>query len=235
MLKLTSVEEGPIFARFVKNSNGSKVIGIKVIGLTGGIACGKSTVAAILHNMGIITIDADQIAHQEMEMETGTQVYTEIVREFGSQILTVEGRINRRELGKIVFTNPNAKIKLENITHPVIIDIIKTLIRRYTMENIRLVVVEIPLLVESAANLFDVIWVVSADPKLQLERLIKYRNLSRTEAESRLANQFMIPDKEGKTAIIIYNNKGFDDLKLEVIRLVKMLNQDLGLPDKGPL
>jgi dephospho-CoA kinase len=195
---------------------------IKVIGLTGGIACGKSSVAAILRKLGISVIDADQIAHQVIAV--GTQAYIEIVAEFGSHIVAADGRINRQALGKIVFNDQIARAKLESITHPVIINKIKELIRCYAAENHKLVIVETPLLFETGLeNLFDDIWVVSADPGLQLERLMKLRNLNRAEAEQRLTTQLPLRDKEGKADIIIYNNREFSDLESEVIRLVERL------------
>lgn len=196
---------------------------MKVIGLTGGIACGKSTVAAILRKLGVKLIDADEIAHRIYL--PGTPSYTEIVREFGPDILDADGPINRKRLGEIVFQSQTARSKLEGITHPVIVQEINDLINAAKFENCPLLVVEVPLLFEAGLDgQFDYIWVVSAHPDIQLKRLIKRNHLTLEEAAARLSAQLPLSDKEGKADVIIYNNSEINHLEDEIKQLLETVN-----------
>ncbi len=196
---------------------------MKVIGLTGGIACGKSSVGDILRKLGVKVIDADEIAHQIYQ--PGTPVHSKIVTEFGQDILDAGGRINRQKLGKIVFQNQAARLRLEAITHPVIIQEIDNLVNTARSENYPILVVEVPLLFEAGLERqFDYIWVVSARPDVQLERLMKRNRLSREEATARLAVQLSLDYKEGKADVIVYNNNDLSDLEEEIKRLLETVN-----------
>lgn len=196
---------------------------MKVIGLTGGIACGKSSVGDILRKLGVKVIDADEIAHQIYQ--PGTPVHSKIVTEFGPDILDADGRINRQKLGKIVFQNQAARLRLEAITHPVIIQEIDNLVNTARSENYPILVVEVPLLFEAGLERqFDYIWVVSARPDVQLERLMKRNRLSREEATARLAVQLSLDYKEGKADVIVYNNNDLSDLEEEIKRLLETVN-----------
>lgn len=196
---------------------------MKVIGLTGGIACGKSTVGTILRKLGVKLIDADEIAHRIYL--PGTPSYAEIVREFGSDILDADGPINRKRLGEIVFLSQTARSKLEGITHPVIVQEINDLINAAKFENCPLLVVEVPLLFEAGLDgQFDYIWVISAHPDIQLKRLIKRNNLTPEEAAARLSAQLPLSDKEGKADVIIYNNSEINHLEDEIKQLLETVN-----------
>lgn len=184
---------------------------MKLIGLTGGIACGKSSVAAILKSLGVMVIDVDEITHQIYQPET--PCYSKIIDEFGPHILETDGRINRQKLGEIIFNSTPDRLKLERITHPEIIHKMNDLIRLAGLENLELLVVEVPLLFEAGLEgQFDEIWVVSAGPDQQLERLMNRNNLTREEAVARLSAQLPLRDKEGKADVVIDNNHEFDNL-----------------------
>lgn len=196
---------------------------MKVIGLTGGIACGKSSVGAILRKLGVKVIDADEIAHRIYL--PGTQGYRKIIREFGPDILDNDGQIDRKRLGKIVFHSPEALTKLEGITHPAIMQEIKNGINTARSENCPLIVVEVPLLFEAGLeDQFDCIWVVSAPFDIQIKRLMKRNGLTVEEAEARLAAQLPLSYKEGKADVIIYNNKELYHLEDEIKRLLATIN-----------
>lgn len=196
---------------------------MKLIGLTGGIACGKSTVGAILRKLGVKVIDADEIAHQIYQ--PGTPVHSEIVMEFGPDILAADGQINRQKLGEIIFGDETARSRLEAITHPGIIQKINELIGIAKSENHSLVVVEVPLLFEAGLeSKFDYIWVVSSQRELQLSRLMKRNRLSHEEAAARLAAQLPLEYKEGKADMIIYNNNELSDLEEEIKRHIETVN-----------
>lgn len=192
------------------------------IGLTGGIASGKSSVARIIANHGIPVINADEISHSLLEK--GSDTYNKVLQKFGDVILDKDGAINRKELGRLVFSDNSALKKLEQILHPVIIqEIIEQL---YSMEKAgyQLVIVEVPLLFEAGMeNLFDYIWVVSTTPDKQLLRMIKRDKLSDNEAKQRLNNQLPLTEKEQKAHAVIYNNKDLDALEARVLELLKTM------------
>jgi dephospho-CoA kinase len=196
---------------------------MKVIGLTGGIACGKSSVGDILRKLGVKVIDADEIAHQIYR--PGTPSHAELVKVFGPDILDADGRINRQRLGKIAFQNQEARSRLEQITHPAIIQRIDDLINAAKIENHPLLVVEVPLLFEAGLEEhFDCIWVVSARPDIQLKRLMKRNDLTPEEAAARLSAQLPLDFKEGRADVIIYNNNELIHLEEEIKRLLETVN-----------
>lgn len=193
---------------------------MKVIGLTGGIASGKSSVGAILRKSGVKVIDADEIAHRVYL--PGTPGHREVLREFGPDILNRAGQIDRKRLGQIVFQSPEALKKLENITHPAIIREIDKAIDAAKSENCPLLVVEVPLLFEAGLeNRFDSIWVVSSHPDIQRERLMKRNQLTVEEAAARIAAQLPLSYKEGKADVVIYNNNELIHLEDEIKRLLQ--------------
>lgn len=191
--------------------------GIYLIGLTGGIACGKSTVLAMLAALGARTIDADRVTHRLQQ--PGTPVYQAIVNTFGSQIVTTPGgAIDRRKLGAIVFNDPEALKRLEAIVHPAV----RAEIRRFLDEvagagkyATRLRPVERPIVVIDAIKLIesgwadecDQVWVVTCPVEQQIERLMTTRGMSLAEAQARVAAQ---PPQESRfsRAHVIIDNGG---------------------------
>ncbi|WP_258359616.1 dephospho-CoA kinase [Moorella sulfitireducens (nom. illeg.)] len=160
-----------------------------IIGLTGGIASGKSTVAGILKELGAKVIDTDQIAREVVL--PGQPAYRDIVAAFGGEILYPDGNLNRRALGRIVFSDANARELLNAITHPRIRERVQARIATLRQTDPgAVVVVEAPLLIEAGMNnMVDAIWVVTAPAKVRLKRLMERDNLSLQEAESRLRAQ----------------------------------------------
>jgi dephospho-CoA kinase len=196
---------------------------MKVIGLTGGIACGKSSAGVILRKLGVKVIDADEIAHRIYL--PGTSGFAKVIGEFGPDILDTNGQINRKRLGEIVFQSPEARFKLEGITHPIIIQEVNALIDAAKTENCPLLVVEVPLLFEAGLEeMFDYIWVISAHPDVQLKRLMKRNHLTPEEAAARLAAQLPLSDKEGKADVIVYNNSELYHLEDEIKRLLETVD-----------
>ena len=185
------------------------------VGLTGGIASGKSTVADELARHGAIIIDADQLAREVVE--PGTSGLAAIVARFGDQVLT-DGRLNRAALGKIVFSDPQARRDLESIVHPAV--------RRRAAEleaaasPAAVVVHVIPLLVETgqAAN-FDVCVVVDLEPEIQLARLLARTSLGRDEAESRIAAQASRTQRLAAADVVLDNSGTTAELRRQVNHL----------------
>ena len=160
-----------------------------VIGLTGGIASGKSTVAGFLKEWGARVIDTDQIAREVVL--PSQPAYHDIVCAFGKGILAPDGHIDRRALGRIVFKDPSARKLLNAITHPRIKERVIQELERLKREDPQcIVVIEAPLLIEAGfQDLVDLIWVVTAPPETRLKRLLARNNLTQEEAQNRMGAQ----------------------------------------------
>lgn len=177
-----------------------------IIGLTGGIASGKSTVSEMLKKRGIPVIDADLIAREVVEV--GKKAYTEIVNAFGKEILNEDLTINRARLGSIVFQNEDKREKLNSIVHPEVRLEMKRRQKQLISEGAKAVVLDIPLLFESnLKHLVDKVIVVYTGEKNQLERLMKRNNFSKKEALSRINAQMPLKEKV-KFADAVINNDG---------------------------
>ena len=167
----------------------SPVTGSLLIGLTGGIASGKSTVLQHLRQAGYSVIDADKLGHKVLEQ--GNPGYNKVVKCFGNEILNPDGSVNRTALGRIVFVDAEKLKQLNEISHPIIAEMIqKEFEESVSDSNGGIVFLEAALLIE--ANWYKVcghIWVVSLDPTVALHRLKERDNLSETEAKQRVGTQ----------------------------------------------
>lgn len=184
-----------------------------VIGITGNIACGKSTILRWLAEWGAKTIDADQIYHELIA--PGSPLARAIVAQFGPQVATPEGGIDRRALGAVVFANPQALINLERLTHPVIIARIQDLIA--TADAPIVAVDAVKLLESGLARLCDVIWLVVCEPAVQIERLMARNKLSHEAALQRIEAQ---PDPRSKMSLVdavIDNSGSLNETRLQVL------------------
>lgn len=174
-----------------------------IIGLTGGIASGKSFVAEILRNLGAEVIDADDIYHKLIQ--PGSSLYKEIVSKLGRGILSSDGSIDRKKLGNLIFSNDGERQKLNALTHPYIIEAIK---EQLIKKDAKVIVIVAPLLIESGQEtLVDELWLVAVNRKRQVQRLIKRDNLSLEDAEKRIESQ-MSQDAKKRYADFIIDNSG---------------------------
>jgi dephospho-CoA kinase len=172
-----------------------------IIGLTGNIGTGKSTVAAMLAGLGADVIDADKVAHQVMRF--GTSVYDQIVDAFGPGILAADGEIDRGQLGAVVFSNPGELARLEAIVHPATIRAIE---RRIACTDAAVVVIEAIKLIESGlVEKCDTIWVTTCRPDQQIRRIMDARHLSRAEARQRVEAQPPQKEKVARADVVIDN------------------------------
>ena len=185
---------------------------VYVIGLTGNIATGKSTVARMLQQLGARVIDADKLAHRAMR--AGTEVHERILRRFGEKVRASDGEIDRLALGAIVFTDSEALRALEEIVHPVVIDETH---RRIAEATEPVCVVEaIKLLEAQMDRLCDAVWVVTSTHKQQVERLISDRHLAREDAEMRIDAQAPPENKVARADIVIDNAGTLDATRRQV-------------------
>lgn len=193
-----------------------------VVGLTGGIASGKSTVSAIFREMNIPVIDADQIAKEVVQ--NGRVAYSKIVEAFGKEILQEDLEINRAALGQIIFHNEQERQKLNSIVHPEVRSEMLKQKEQLIAEQYQLVVLDIPLLFESKLTyLVDQVIVVHVNELVQLERLQKRNNLSKEDALARIKSQLSLTEKAKMADFIIDNNGSIDETKEQVIKLVSKL------------
>ena len=186
------------------------------VGLTGGIASGKTTVSDALGRHGAVVIDADVLAREVVE--PGTQGLAAVVDRFGADVLTADGRLNREALGLLVFSDVQARRDLERIVHPAV------RARAAEIESTAaadaVVVHVIPLLVETGQHEdFDVLVVVDTDPRRQLDRLRRRNGLDQAEAQARLDAQVARQDRLGVADVVLDNDGTADDLLRQVDRL----------------
>lgn len=184
-----------------------------VIGLTGNIAMGKSTIRKMLEHLGAYTIDADGLAHQVMA--PGAPAYQPIVETFGKWLLDNERRIDRAKLGAVAFAHPDALSRLEGLTHPIISKGIDTLVTRATQPVV--VVEAIKLIDGQLGGQVDTVWVVDTAPQIQIERLMK-RGLSEQDARKRIDTQNPQREKLAKADVVISNSGAPQDTWVQVER-----------------
>lgn len=192
-----------------------------ILGLTGGIASGKSTVSAYLAQNGALIIDADLIARQVVAKKSSG--LKQIVAKFGGEILTASGELDRKKLGKLVFSNKELLKALTDITGPLIRTEILREIEAAKKAQVKLVVLDIPLLFETGyQTLCDKVMVVTIPSKLQLERVMKRDNLSAAEARKRIANQLPASKRNELADVLIDNSKSVAETYQQVLKWLKI-------------
>jgi dephospho-CoA kinase len=197
---------------------------MKVIGLTGGVACGKSVVASMFRELGANIIDADQVARSVVK--PGQPAWKEIVERFGEVVLNSDGTINRNQLGGIVFGDGEKREELNRITHPRIIGKIKELIEEHRNEGAGVVIVEAALIVEKGGMkpiISDLI-VVTADEETQIKRLTQGVGLSREEALLRIKSQMPISEKIKHATHVIDNSGNLETTRNQVKEIWEKIN-----------
>ena len=194
---------------------------MKVIGLTGGIGSGKSTVAEFLAELGASIIDADKIGHDVLESDSETRKL--VVSIFGHQIVSPDGKIDRKKLGSLVFASQKALNQLNRIMHPRIYKIIKSQLVQHQKQGTEVVVIEAPLLIEANwATLVDEVWVTLAPQAIILNRLEK-TGLSQTEAITRIRFQLPAEERGRHTDVVIDTDCSLEELKAQVSKLWQRL------------
>ena len=191
---------------------------MKVIGLTGGIGSGKSTIAQFLAELGAVILNADEIGHEAFKPDT--EAWHEVVATFGRQILTTSGEIDRKKLGEIVFSQPEALSQLNRIMHPKMHDMMKSQIEDYRRQGVDVVVLEAAVLIEANwTSLVDEVWVTVASEAMVLERLKKQRGLDEGQTLARIRSQISSEERARHTDVVINNDGDLEEMRAKVKEL----------------
>lgn len=191
-----------------------------IIGLTGSIASGKSTVSSMLKEKGFPIVDADKIAR--LVVEPGAPVIKKICQNFGAEVLREDGSLNREELGKRIFGNVEERDKLNAIIHPAIRSEMIRQKEEWISNGATTVIMDIPLLFESKLQSFvDKILVVSVTPEIQKERLMARNDFTEQEATDRINSQLPMTIKEASSDAVIYNNGTIEETRKQLQEILK--------------
>ncbi|GEB30652.1 dephospho-CoA kinase [Brevibacillus sp. 1238] len=197
-----------------------------ILGLTGGIATGKSTVTGMLRERGIPVIDADQIAREVVE--PGKPAYEAIVRHFGRDILLEDGQIDRKGLGEIVFSDESERQKLNAIVHPEVRRVMREEAEAAEANGADIVFMDIPLLFESKLqHMVEKIVVVYAPGDMQLARMMERDELEEEQAQKRLRAQFPIDQKKLEADFLIDNSFSREETERQVEALLAEIRAEL--------
>ena len=189
-----------------------------IVGLTGGIGSGKSTVSELLRAYGAVVVDADLLAREVVDV--GTPGLAAVVEAFGPEVLQSDGRLARAALGRRVFSDPEALAALNSITHPLIAERTGESLRAAAESGAEVVVHDVALLVENGlTGNYDAVVVVAADPATQLDRLVRLRGMAEDEARARIAAQAPLEDKLEVATHVVRNDGPVEELEPQVERV----------------
>ncbi len=195
----------------------------KVIGLTGGIGSGKSTVSQFLAELGATILDADKIGHEAFK--PNTRAWQEVVAAFGKQIVAPSGEIDRKKLGAIVFSDPSSLSRLNQIMHPRMYEMMKARIEEYRRQGVDVVVLEAAILIEANwTSLVDEVWVTVTSEAAVLERLKKQRGLEKEHTLARIRSQLSQGERIKHADVVISNDGNLDEMKARVKELWERLH-----------
>jgi dephospho-CoA kinase len=191
---------------------------MKVIGLTGGIGSGKSTVSQLLHELGAVVLDADRIGHEAYKPNTET--WLEVVSAFGRQILTSNDEIDRRRLAQIVFSDPESLARLNQIVHPRMYEMMKTKIEEFRRQGVKVVVLEAAILLEADwTPLVDEVWVTVTPEHEVVKRTVERTGLPEEQVIARIRSQLSSEERTKHANVIINNDGSIDELKVKIKEL----------------
>lgn len=190
-----------------------------IIGLTGSIASGKSTVSQMLKELGYPVVDADLVARQVVE--PGTETLNSIEQAFGAEVIRADGSMDREKVGLIIFNDPASRKKLNDIIHPAIRREMLRQRQAFLDDGYETVIMDIPLLFESKLqHMVDKILVVSVSEQEQLKRLMERNGLAEQQAKARIASQLPISVKEQGADEVLDNNGSLDYTKHQLMRIL---------------
>ena len=190
---------------------------MKVIGLTGGIGSGKSTVSGFLEELGAVIIDVDKVGHEALKTDEARE---RLSVEFGKGILPASGEIDRPRLGKLVFSHREALERLNRILHPIIFKMVDARLEEYRRQGVDEVVLEAPLMLEvGKSSQVNEVWVTAAPEATVLRRIRERTGLSETEARARIRAQLSNEERIKHADVVIDTDCSLDELKNRVLAL----------------
>ena len=194
---------------------------MKIIGLTGGIACGKSTVSTELRALGAAIVDADALAHELSQPHQ--PLYNAYVQRFGREIVTADGTLDRAAIARRVFADPDVRAEVDAIAHPLIRMAAEKRLRAARDENKRAAVLDVPLLFEAGWDaLADETWVVALPREEQLKRLLsRDKAMDEGEARARIAAQMPLAEKCARADVIVDNSGTKEEIREYIGKLWK--------------
>ena len=191
-----------------------------IIGVTGGIACGKSTVSNELSKYGAKIINADNMAH--WQLAPGGEIYNAYIDHFGRDILNEEGQIDRQKVASIVFNDKEQLSWINEMAHPIILKHVRQRLVQYQNEGVRLAILDVPLLYEAGWDKeCDEVWVVHLKYGRQINRLMERNNLTLEEAESRIKAQISGKTRRKLADVVIDNNDSKSSTQKQIKRLIR--------------
>ena len=191
---------------------------MKVIGLTGGIGSGKSTVSQLLHELGAVVLDADKVGHEVYKPNTET--WLDVVAAFGKQVLTSDGEIDRKKLGQIVFSDPELLTQLNQIVHPRMYEMMRSQIEEFRNQGVKVVVLEAAILLEAGwTPLVDEVWVTVAPEHEVVKRTMERTGLPEEQVLARIRSQLSSEERTEHANVIVNNDGSIDELKRKIKEL----------------
>lgn len=196
----------------------------KVIGLTGGMGSGKSTVSQVLSELGAVIVDADKIGHEIYQPNTA--IWRQLVKTFGKQILAPDNTIDRKKLGAIVFSNPESVKKLDSIVLPGMFQVAKRQIEEARKQGVKVVVLDAPTLFEAKwDSLVEEVWVVVANEADVIKRATERTGLPEEQIRARIRAQMSNEERVKRANVVIHNDGAVKDLRKKVGELWEALQK----------
>ena len=219
-------KEKPVRKRKSDRAGSSYAEKALVIGLTGGIATGKTTVARMFKDLGAKVLSADEVVHRMLQ--PGSDVWRRVVREFGESVLDESGNVDRGRLADIVFRDPDKRSRLEAIMHPPVLESLDIEAKRFRKSGEGVLILEIPLLVEtSCLYLVDKVLVVTAEQDTQIKRLEKRYGISSEDASLRIASQLPMSEKLRHADWVVSTEGTFGSTKAQVRKVWRAIQKSL--------
>ena len=191
-----------------------------IIGLTGGIACGKSAVSFTLRKLGAQILDIDTVTHELLEPSGA--LFETYVQHFGKYIIDSEGFLNRKIIGEIIFNHPDERQWINSVSHPILLNAARDFLEECAEYSVEIAVVEVPLLFEAGwEHLFDEIWAVYVGRAKQIWRLIQRDNLTQQQAIARVNSQMSQEEMCSRADVVINNKKTIGHTKKQIYKALK--------------
>ena len=191
-----------------------------IIGLTGGISCGKSAIAYELKKFGAITYDVDEVTHELLKPDG--ELFKIYVQHFGKQIIMEDGSLNKKLIGEIIFHDENERAWINSVAHPVLMNRTRDFLVECAEKGVEVVVLEIPLLFEAGwENFVDEVWAAYIPRKLQIQRLVSRDKITSQQAFSRIISQMPVSEICARADVVINNTGNQSYLRREIIKALK--------------